>query len=100
MPRTPHRLGLGLGRFHAAACRCFREGQSRDQGQVQQHRTAEKTSTALTNAIAAGNGAPDAVMLEDPTVTQFAVTGDVIDLSAYGADDLSDDFTAGPWNKL
>ena len=39
-------------------------------------------------------------MLEDPTVTQFAVTGDVIDLSAYGADNLSDDFTAGPWNKL
>lgn len=39
-------------------------------------------------------------MLEDPTVTQFAVTGDVIDLSAYDADDLSDDFTAGPWNKL
>ena len=61
---------------------------------------AEKTSTALTNAIAAGNGAPDAVMLEDPTVTQFAVTGDVIDLSAYDADNLSDDFTAGPWNKL
>lgn len=39
-------------------------------------------------------------MLEDPTVTQFAVTGDVIDLSAYDADNLSDDFTAGPWNKL
>ena len=62
--------------------------------------TAEKTSTALTNAIAAGNGAPDAVMLEDPTVTQFAVTGGVIDLSQYGAADYADDFAAGPWNKL
>ena len=29
--------------------------------------TAEKTSTALSNAIAAGNGAPDVVMLEDPS---------------------------------
>lgn len=62
--------------------------------------TAEKTSTALTNAIAAGNGAPDAVMLEDPTVTQFAVTGGVVDLSQYGADKYKDDFAAGPWNKL
>ena len=62
--------------------------------------TAEKTSTALSNAIAAGNGAPDVVMLEDPTVTQFAVTGDLADLSQFGADKLADDFSAGPWNKL
>ena len=62
--------------------------------------TAEKTSTALSNAIAAGNGAPDVVMLEDPTVTQFAVTGDLADLSQFGADKLADDFSAGPWSKL
>ena len=62
--------------------------------------TAEKTSTALSNAIAAGNGAPDVVMLEDPTVTQFAVTGELADLSQFGADKLADDFSAGPWNKL
>ncbi|WEV66141.1 sugar ABC transporter substrate-binding protein [Bifidobacterium sp. ESL0764] len=62
--------------------------------------TAEKTSTALSNAVAAKKGIPDVVMLEDPTVTQFAVTGDLADLSQFGADKLADDFTAGPWNKL
>ncbi len=62
--------------------------------------TASDTQTALSNAVAAGKGAPDVVMLEDPTVTQFAVTGDLIDLSQFGADKLADDFSAGPWNKL
>lgn len=62
--------------------------------------TANDTSTALTNAIAAGKGAPDVVMLEDPTVTQFAVTEGLIDLTQYGAADLKDDYAAGPWNKL
>lgn len=62
--------------------------------------TASDTQTALSNAIAAGKGAPDVVMLEDPTVTQFAVTGDLADLSQFGATKLADDFTAGPWNKL
>ena len=59
--------------------------------------TASDTQTALSNAIAAGK---DVVMLEDPTVTQFAVTGDLADLSQFGADKLADDFSAGPWNKL
>ena len=62
--------------------------------------TASDTQTALSNAIAAGKGAPDVVMLEDPTVTQFAVTGDLADLSQFGADKIADDFSAGPWNKL
>ena len=52
--------------------------------------TASDTQTALSNAVAAGKGAPDVVMLEDPTVTQFAVTGDLVDLTAYGADKLED----------
>mgnify|MGYP002569755837 CR=1 FL=1 len=56
--------------------------------------TAEKTSTALSNAIAAGNGAPDVVMLEDPTVTQFAVTDGLVDLSEFGADKLADEWLA------
>ena len=62
--------------------------------------TASDTQTALSNAVAAGKGAPDVVMLEDPTVTQFAVTGDLVDLTAYGVDKLEDDFSAGPWSKL
>lgn len=62
--------------------------------------TASETQTALTNAIAAGKGAPDVVMLEDPTVTQFAVTGDLVNLSEMGASDYANDFASGPWNKL
>lgn len=62
--------------------------------------TAADTSTALQNAVAAGNGAPDVVMLEDPTVTQFAVSDSLVDLSTFGADKLKDDFAAGPWNKV
>lgn len=61
---------------------------------------AQDTATALANAIAAGNGAPDVVMLEDPVVQQFAVQNQVEDLSQYGADKLKSDFTAGPWSKL
>ncbi|WP_418969223.1 ABC transporter substrate-binding protein [Alloscardovia omnicolens] len=62
--------------------------------------TASETQTALTNAVAAGKGAPDVVMLEDPTVTQFAVTGDLVPLNEFGADKYAKDFAAGPWNKL
>lgn len=62
--------------------------------------TASNTQTALANAIAAGKGAPDVVMLEDPTVTQFAVTEDLVDLSSFGAADEASKFVAGPWNKL
>ena len=62
--------------------------------------TAADTATALQNAISAGKGAPDVVMLEDPTVTQFAVDGSLVDLSQFGADKYESDFAAGPWNKL
>lgn len=62
--------------------------------------TASNTQTALANAIAAGKGAPDIVMLEDATVTQFAVTQDLVDLSTFGADKEESKFVAGPWKKL
>ncbi|NEG69457.1 ABC transporter substrate-binding protein [Bifidobacterium choloepi] len=61
---------------------------------------AENTQTALANAVAAGKGAPDVVMLEDATVMQFAVTGDLVDLKQYGAADEADKFVSGPWNML
>ena len=62
--------------------------------------TAADTATALQNAISAGNGAPDVVMLEDPTVSQFAISKGLTDLSQFGADEYSDDYTAGPWSKV
>lgn len=62
--------------------------------------TAKDTSTALSNAIAAGKGAPDVVMLEDPTVTQFAVTNGLVNLSQFGAQKFKSDYASGPWNKV
>lgn len=62
--------------------------------------TGADTATGLQNAIAAGKGAPDVVMLEDATVPQFVVDGSLIDLSAFGADKLESDFAAGPWAKM
>lgn len=61
---------------------------------------AEKVQMALANAITAKNGVPDVVMLEDPTVTQFAVSKGLVDLSKFGADKLKKDYSSGPWNKV
>ncbi|KAB7788689.1 ABC transporter substrate-binding protein [Bifidobacterium leontopitheci] len=62
--------------------------------------TGSDTATSLQNAIAAGKGAPDVVMLEDATVPQFVVDGSLIELSQFGADKLESDFTAGSWAKM
>lgn len=62
--------------------------------------TAADTATGLQNAIAAGKGAPDVVMLEDATVPQFVVDGSVIDLAQFGAEKLESDYAAGPWAKM
>jgi multiple sugar transport system substrate-binding protein len=62
--------------------------------------TAQDTSTALQNAISAGKGVPDVVMLEDPTVQQFAITKGLTDLTKFGAASLKADFAPGQWAKL
>ncbi|KFI92582.1 ABC transporter substrate-binding protein [Bifidobacterium stellenboschense] len=62
--------------------------------------TAADTATALQNAVAAGKGAPDVVMMEDATISQFAVDGSIVDLSPFGAEKLESDFAAGPWAKM
>lgn len=62
--------------------------------------TASDTATALQNAVSAGNGIPDVCMLQGTDVSQFAIGGSIEDLSAYGADKLADDFSAGAWGKL
>ena len=61
---------------------------------------ASDAAMKLTNAIAAGKGAPDVCMLEDAMVSQFAVQEGIIELDQFGAQDYADDFVAGPWGKL
>ena len=61
---------------------------------------ARDAAIQLSNAIAAGKGAPDVILLEDATVSQFAVQGDLVNLNDFGAQDYADDYSSGPWNKL
>lgn len=56
--------------------------------------------TALSNAIAAGKGAPDLVLLNADAVAQFAVQGALVDLAPYGADKVVKGLTAGAKNDV
>lgn len=51
--------------------------------------------TALSNALAAGSGAPDLVQLDYNAVPQFAYSDGLEDLSQFGGDKLLDQFTTG-----
>ncbi|MFF5790320.1 ABC transporter substrate-binding protein [Streptomyces sp. NPDC012693] len=62
--------------------------------------TGDKQYTALQNAIAAGNGAPDVAQIEYYALGQFAIGKSVEDLSSYGAAKYGTTFTPGPWNAV
>ncbi|PTL71208.1 sugar ABC transporter substrate-binding protein [Rathayibacter caricis DSM 15933] len=62
--------------------------------------TGTDAYTALQNAIQAGSGIPDVMHMEYSAVPQFALTGDLADLSAFGAGDLEDSFTTGTWGSV
>lgn len=51
-------LGLGHRQHHEGLDRRLRKGQSRNHRQIQQHRHRTDTQTALSNAVAAGQGCP------------------------------------------
>jgi multiple sugar transport system substrate-binding protein len=55
---------------------------------------------ALDNAIQAGSGVPDLVMMEYFAVPYFAIPGKLADLTPFGADELEDDFVASAWNHV
>ncbi|MCX5400701.1 ABC transporter substrate-binding protein [Streptomyces sp. NBC_00102] len=55
---------------------------------------------ALSNAIAAKKGVPDVAQLEYYALGQYALTKQVADLKAYGADKLADSYSPGPWNSV
>ena len=56
--------------------------------------------TAVENAIQAGSGIPDVIVMEYQAVSQFALNGTLADLSGYGADQYSDTFTTGTWDAV
>lgn len=55
---------------------------------------------ALQNAIAAGTGIPDVTGVEYQSVAQYQISGNLLDLSAYGLDGLQDQFTVSTWQAV
>jgi multiple sugar transport system substrate-binding protein len=53
--------------------------------------------TKLQNAIKAGSGGPDVAQIEYQALPQFALPGDLVDLTQYGFDDYADDYTPSTW---
>ncbi|QTE30080.1 ABC transporter substrate-binding protein [Pengzhenrongella sicca] len=55
---------------------------------------------ALQNAIAAGSGVPDVAQVEYYALPQFALAESLTDLTGYGAGDLEETFSPGPWSSV
>lgn len=54
----------------------------------------------LRSAIEAGEGAPDVAQIEYQYIPSFVLSESLLDLSAYGADDLSDEYVDWAWNQV
>ncbi|MER6979234.1 ABC transporter substrate-binding protein [Streptomyces carpinensis] len=55
---------------------------------------------ALQNAISAKKGVPDVAQIEYYAMGQYALTKQLTDLKAFGADKLAAQFSPGPWNGV
>jgi multiple sugar transport system substrate-binding protein len=55
----------------------------------------QKFRTALK-----GGGAPDVMQLEFSYINSYKITGDLLDLSPYGANDIKGDFVDFAWNQV
>jgi ABC-type sugar transport system, periplasmic component len=55
---------------------------------------------AFQNVLTAGSGIPDVIQLEYQSVLQYQLPGHLLDLTAYGLDELEDTFTASTWNNV
>ncbi|MBT1181277.1 sugar ABC transporter substrate-binding protein [Bifidobacterium sp. CP2] len=64
--------------------------------------TAPKTTSAFTNAFAAGSGMPDVVQFEYSTLPQivYGSEGALEDLSTYPISGWKDFYTSGPWSSV
>ncbi|WP_281276141.1 ABC transporter substrate-binding protein [Xylanimonas allomyrinae] len=56
--------------------------------------------TALQNALTAGSGIPDIAQIEYMAVEQFNMTGDLADLTPFGAAELEDRFVPSSWDAV
>ncbi|MDT0269764.1 sugar ABC transporter substrate-binding protein [Streptomyces sp. DSM 44915] len=62
--------------------------------------TANDQYTALQNAMQAGSGVPDVAQIEYYAMGQFSLNESVTELSGFGANDLADTFSPGPWSAV
>lgn len=58
------------------------------------------TYTKIDNVIAAGDGLPDIAQIEYYALAQYAISGELADLTEMGAGDLKDQYTPGTWNAV
>ena len=54
----------------------------------------------VRTASQAGSGGPDVVQLEYQFISSFAQTGDLLDLTPYGAADIAGDYVPWVWNQV
>ena len=54
----------------------------------------------LRSAIEAGEGAPDVTQVEYQYIPSFVLNDSLLDLTPYGADDLSGDYVDWAWNQV
>jgi multiple sugar transport system substrate-binding protein len=59
--------------------------------------TGNDEYTKLQNVIKSGSGAPDVAAIEYFALPQFAIPGDLVDLTQYGFDAFKSDFTPSTW---
>ncbi|MCX2925047.1 ABC transporter substrate-binding protein [Streptomyces sp. NEAU-W12] len=62
--------------------------------------TGNEQYKALQNAISAKKGVPDVAQVEYYAMGQYALTDGLTDLSGFGADQLADQYSPGPWNGV
>lgn len=56
--------------------------------------------TKIQNAVKAGSGAPDITQIEYAALPQFALPGDLLNLSDYGMDSLKSQFSSAVWDSV
>ncbi|MCP2636120.1 extracellular solute-binding protein [Microbacterium sp. HD4P20] len=54
----------------------------------------------LRSALEAGEGAPDVAQIEYQYIPSFVLSESLLDLSPYGADEISGDFVEWAWNQV
>lgn len=56
--------------------------------------------TKLRTALKAGSGAPDVAQMEFQYLPSFILTGKLVDLSQYGANDIKNDYVPWAWSQV